>query len=413
MRKYIFITTDIHPLGGMQIYISGKSKYLESIGWNVYVIYPSFVKGKCVFPQLNKYISGRNISMSFYPGELSSGKIKKTLRWVRNYIDYSRDDEVLIESNHDKSAIWGEIIAKDLNAKHACLCCNEIFRGPYKHYEEYLEFFKFKYDRNELAGISRKSLPLLFENSEYQIQESNDYVFSAAADEPVQDVEFPQLKEFDNKRVKIAYIGRVSKEPFREITKSVKDFVLNYPKIEFSYVVVGDANNEEREWVEKEFLNLNNCNCIFTGTLAPVPQKLFTCINVVIAGSGCALMATKQGVLTILVDALDSKSNGVLGIDTMDFLFRVPNGYKATIQQTLREILIDHKYNSTDIQPLVEKKREDIYKQHFIYFNREKKYFSSQKLMDSYGNKLENKIRYFYNGIIRNYIYLFKREDTD
>ena len=84
MRKYIFITTDIHPLGGMQIYISGKSKYLEAIGWKVYVIYPSFVKGKCVFPQLNKYISGRNISMSFYPGELSSGKIKKTLRWVRN-----------------------------------------------------------------------------------------------------------------------------------------------------------------------------------------------------------------------------------------------------------------------------------------------------------------------------------------
>ena len=48
MKKYVFFTADIYPVGGIQIYLSGKIKYLEQNDWKVYVFYNGFYKGKCV-----------------------------------------------------------------------------------------------------------------------------------------------------------------------------------------------------------------------------------------------------------------------------------------------------------------------------------------------------------------------------
>lgn len=409
MKKYIFVTTDIHSLGGIQIYVSGKSKFLEKNGWNVYVIYPSFSKESCVFPFLDKYQNGRNANLSFYPGELPKKALSNTISWMKQVIDFSPNDEVLIESHHDRSAAWAEIFAQELKGIHACLCCNEVFRGKNKHYIEYIDLFKYKYDRKQLAGISENSMKMMFENTKYEALVNKPYVFDAAPDETVQDVKNIKISEIEENRINIAYIGRVNKDFFKEISISVKTFVTKYQNQKFNYIIVGDAEKENIKWISTTFKSLDNIKITFTGSLSPVPRELFNKLDVSIAGSGCALMSAGEGVLTILVDANDGRSDGVLGIDTSDFLYRKKDAFNTTVEQSLEDIIVLHKYKASDIKMPEEPDTAEIFKQHFEYFeNKTKEYYSKQLIINAYKKNLKRVLRYLYVTLIKDKIYYIK-----
>ena len=410
MKKYIFVTTDIHPLGGIQIYVSGKSKFLEKNGWNVYVIYPSFSIEPCVFPFLNKYQNGRNVSLSFYPGELPKKALGNTIDWLKRVIDFSSTDEILIESHHDRSAAWAEIFAQELRGVHACLCCNEVFRGKNKHYIDYIDLFKYKYDRKQLAGISENSMRMMFEDTKYELFVNEPYVFDAAPDETVQNIKNKKISEIENACINIAYIGRVNKDFFKEITISVKTFITKYQNQKFSYIVVGDADKDNIKWVTSIFKSSKNITITFTGSLFPVPKELFNKLDVSIAGSGCALMSAREGVLTILVDANDGRSDGVLGIDTIDFLYREEDAFNTTIEQSLEDIIVLQKYKASDIKMPDEPDTSEIFNQHFEYFeNRTKEYFSKQLIINAYRKNLKRLLRYLYVTVIKDKIYLLNK----
>lgn len=52
---YIIVTTNISTVGGIQYYITGKTRYLESKGWDVYVFWGGLGKiRQCKIPLLNK-----------------------------------------------------------------------------------------------------------------------------------------------------------------------------------------------------------------------------------------------------------------------------------------------------------------------------------------------------------------------
>ncbi len=39
MKRYIFLTANIHPIGGMQNYVAGNSPIWEKNGWKVTVFF--------------------------------------------------------------------------------------------------------------------------------------------------------------------------------------------------------------------------------------------------------------------------------------------------------------------------------------------------------------------------------------
>ena len=50
---------------------------------------------------------------------------------------------IYIESQSEVTALWGELLAEKLRARHVCFNCNELFRGPKKYYEENINFIRF------------------------------------------------------------------------------------------------------------------------------------------------------------------------------------------------------------------------------------------------------------------------------
>ncbi len=338
MKKYVFFTSDIFPVGGIQIYLSGKIKFLEKKGWKVYVLFNTFHKGNCVFPKLNEFQNGKFECLSFLPGELGEIVINHNLKKMLTHIDFSNNDTVLIESHYDVAAIWAELFAEKTKGKHVCFCCNEVFRGPNKFYEKYIDFFKFKYDRNELLGISSESMQKLFYGKFNNIPIDDSHVFIAASDNPIQEVENKVVNEIKRKDFNLCYIGRANKPSFFPILDGVKRFCENKQSINFQLIVVADISIVEVEKIEKLFKGIENVNIIFTGTLSPVPKKLFELIDVTIASSGCAIMSANEGIPTVLIDANDYKSNGLLGYDTENFLYREENGLCEEIDLTLEKV---------------------------------------------------------------------------
>ena len=74
-------------------------------------------------------------------------------------------------------------------------------------------------------------------------------------------------------------------------------------------------------------------------------------------------------------------SNGVLGIDTQNILFREEGGVCEPIDRTLERILIDKRYNKNDISLEKRKNNNDYYKEHLYYFkNTDNNYYPGEKL---------------------------------
>lgn len=50
--------------------------------------------------------------------QLSPLILKKTLNGIFSYIDIQDGDELLVESQSDVTALWGEIIAQEFGVQH-------------------------------------------------------------------------------------------------------------------------------------------------------------------------------------------------------------------------------------------------------------------------------------------------------
>lgn len=229
-----------------------------------------------------------------------------------------------------------------------------------------------------MAFISEKSAGALFGRS-YSCSDDTK-IFVAAGEDPVQDVMNPQIECIERKDYNIAYIGRANKEGVESVINGVKRFAeTNSGSVNFTFV--GDASKEDIARIKKCLRCNENISLTFTGSLVPIPRRLFSKIDVAIAGSGCARLAAQEGIFTIVVDARDFMSNGVLGIDTQNTLFREEGEVRESIDRTLERILIDNRYDKNNISIVKMKNNNDYYKEHLYYFKHtDSNYYPSEKL---------------------------------
>lgn len=82
--------------------------------------------------------------------------------------------------------------------------------------------------------------------------------------------------------------------------------------------------------------------------------------------------------VTIVVDANDFMSNGVLGIDTQNTLFREEGKLCENIDETLKRVLVKKSYDRNNILVLKRRNNNNCYQEQLQYFkNADGKYYSS------------------------------------
>lgn len=386
MRKlYIFFTDDIRLMGGIQRYALTKALYMAEKGYEIFMFFDGFSYGKCKLEELEHYTKDEIPGLRILPYEYPSFLLNSMLRRIKKKLGNVDGAEIIIESHSHPAAMWGELLAAQIKAKHMCFLCNEVFYGEGKYYSDRLDFYSFKYDRKELYGISDSSIENLF--GEYRkIDNSAECRFCAAMGSAVRDVVYAGLDIIKNSDWTIGYVGRANKFYVPEIVKGVVDFSNMYPDKSIQFVIVGETGQYEKLF--KPLMDCGNISVVKLGDLSPIPLKLFSKLDVVIAGSGCAYYSAKAGALTIVADARNFKANGLLGYDTTNYIFAEDGEKQTDFASAIKSVLIDKSYIGKEFHlssSELDDTQKHFDKQLFDSQNNDygMQYYDSQKLLNN------------------------------
>lgn len=328
-KLYIFVTFDITLVGGTQMYTAGKAKYLQQRGWQVFVLF-SFAKApesKAAIPYLTQYIStgGGMHFLDIPPYKLKKYEQNYCLNEMLQRLGKISFDEydIIIESHADTQAYWSELLAAKIGARHFFICTDEIYRPistiPNLTYGDNLDFFYFKWKRNELIAINT-SLRKLFNGYKNITASLIEMPWIVREQDAIQDVDFP-IEQVDKLDWNICHIGREDKDYVPFVIEGVAELARRYPNKKIQLIMVGQINLR-MELIEQTFCDLPNVYVLLLGDLFPIPRILFSKVDVVCAIAQSALFAANEDVLTICANTDNpSRTPGVLGYDTEEKAF--------------------------------------------------------------------------------------------
>lgn len=210
MRTYILFTFAIFGIGGTQIYARNKLLYMQRLGWKTCMV--TTEPGKEVLvKEMGQYIDGVFPQLMKNPYLYAPCKRKKILKRIFKYLQsyISDSSEIVIESNFMAITPWAELIAQKLNAKHFIFLIQEDYNIKSK---KLLDFFSYKYDKEELAANTPQAISILFKGYRH-INKGQSNFLSAYCANVVEDCESILTGRLSEADYNIGSIGRINK-PF-------------------------------------------------------------------------------------------------------------------------------------------------------------------------------------------------------
>jgi hypothetical protein len=346
MKKYIIIG-GISGIGGWQLYIDAKAKYMKETGWEVVVFGGDRTK-KVKITGLKEYIP-------YIMPEISQNIVCFTTRQKNNIVERMirmigaiNNDEIIIESTSIRTAFWGELLARELNAKHFVYLLHSHIP---KINKTALDYFSYKYNRHELAGMTEQTIPMLFK-AYRNIDESKTYGLRAMSENPIiKDDEHDHLAKQYLEIVKdcdylIGSFGTLHKPHTLKILEDVIAFTRNHQEKQFAYIVIGSSSGGlVEEKIKKRLKFVNNIKLLLVEEMFPVPELLFDSLDVCIASWGCATVAGRTKTKTVrLLNDIDTTAIGVVGYTlTKEPFYKFPYE-ECSLVEMLEDILINRKY---------------------------------------------------------------------
>ena len=390
MKKYIFMIFAVFGIGGTQIYVRNKLNFLKKQGWDVCVITTeSPGKDGVVVKELLPYQN------AVFPELMNNPNLytKKEREAIINRLCTVIGDitpESVIESNFIQVTFWGELLAKRFGIRHFVFLIQEDYRIRIKNY---LEFFKFKYDRGELAVNTKQALKILFDGYCSISKRQNAFLdaFCHNAVEDCVDIYTPSLPKAD---FVIGSAGRVNKPFVLPMIRQITEFAMQHPKDTFLIVFMGGSpEKKDYEDIYEEISCTENLNVYITGPIFPIPFSLMKYADAYVSSAGSARMSAEMGFTTIAMDGMDYLPIGIVGKTTNDTIHR-PVGQKVVpLDDLLEQVLYGGKYtNQPYLNPQIE---EDIQKSLYAHFEFLKKadesleYYDISKIKPALGLRLK------------------------
>ena len=202
-KVYVMMFGISNIVAGGPIYNANKIRFLESKGWNV-VVFP-VDSGKVYIKPLEKYNNNSYDFIHFSPYIFGKRKTEKFVEKMASLIPQS--DEIIVETGTDYTALWGELLAKKLKARHIVMFLDERNENINSYSSP---FYEFKYRRNELYSISQESLIHIF-SPYFKIEFPQKNVWNAWCSNSVENFESNIITLLPKADYMIGSIGRLDK----------------------------------------------------------------------------------------------------------------------------------------------------------------------------------------------------------
>ena len=306
-------------MGGAQMYISNKIKYLRGLGWSTTVI--SALDGPIAIDSLNEFNDNIIFELRFEPAMYSKGLIRRVVNRIKEIIGNA--DEAVIESLNSICSTWGEIIAKEINAKHISFLLDEKISID----KIYYDYFLFKLKRRELAFIKENSAVAFFNEIAIKNPPDYHYILNAVCNNVVEDIIDNRFDEINyNVDYVLCSLGRLTKRYIKNAIDGISLFIEKNPNKKVTCVFIGDeiedAKPSVKEYISEKIGRFKNVSLYTLGSVYPIPKSFLSHISVGIASAGSANVLYRNNVPTISMDSNDGEAIGVMGYTTVNSLFR-------------------------------------------------------------------------------------------
>ena len=370
VMKFVFLTFTMEGVTGGPSYINNKVKWLKEHGWEVSVFdhYGSLnMKSEIILENLKPYCTNRFLELFFPPKYFSKKQRERILNMLVETI--GKSDDYVIETSSPRMALWGELLAQKLHAKHLILEIGEHLEIRSK---KEFDFMSFKLNRNELFAINSKVLINMFSKyTKLNDEEANNHLFSATMGKITEEIPFPEIQELPDADYKILSFGRY-KSYFENMIEGVAQFSRCHTDKKINFLIMGDVH------LPTHLLNvLQSCSNIFykyIPAMRPVPRVIFHYSDVCIATAGCANTSYFRGVKTISMNVETCQPLGVMGYTTIDSVFSSNQSLcSKSVSELLHEILIEKLYVGEP--PLTKKRLNRGYQYQLTFINDDRKFW--------------------------------------
>lgn len=334
MKLYIFLAHTIGGLTGSATYVRNKMKWLENKGWSVIVFDGTGANNTpVIIEEFKQFENNRIKELYFSPSVFWKNKINNILNKITSRIPQS--DLIVIESNNPNLAMWGELLASRLCAKHIIYTLGEKDRI---RSDKEFDFFNYKASNEELFCIDSKAVTQLFNGYKNNINPENHY-WNASNSAPVEYYKFAPIDSFKKNGKYIGYFGR-EKTYLKNVIEGIIKFAIKHANIEVFFVLLGVKSLSDEYVSMLSTLSNLQYQCIEAQPI--IPRQFFDLCDVIIANAACARIAFEEGCKVISMNVETDKPLGILGYTTNEISFESTE-YRdgRNIDVLLEEILVN------------------------------------------------------------------------
>ncbi|MBQ6152943.1 MAG: hypothetical protein IJJ15_04270 [Ruminococcus sp.] len=366
MKKYVFLTFAVAGIGGTQIYVRNKILFLRSLGWDVTVIC-SETGDDVVVKELIPFKGNAFPELIKNPFLFSKKQRVAIIDRMKDCIGTGYDQTV-IETNMMFATPWGELLAKEIQAKHFIFLIQEDYSLSDIRY---MKFFDFKYQRGELAANTKYALKQLFEGYRTIPDDKNGELLAVCYN-VVEECESEHDSGIIDADYHVGSIGRVNKPFVLPMVKDIVSFADAHNEKTVQLVLFGGSpEQKDYDAIYAAVKEAANFSVYITGPIFPVPRHLLAEMDVFVSSAGAARTSADEGFITIAIDANDYEPIGVVGYTTDEIVHRNPDLPHESTQRLLERILIDKEFaEKTTTVAVSNPDYMEVFKEHMEYIER-------------------------------------------
>lgn len=307
MKKiYVIIGSTSGGVSGGIIYHLNKLNYMKKKGWESLIL--SSDDGQVMVPAISDFIWGNYTFLKQFPNSYPNKLLSDKLQLILNLFEEKAASDIIIESSTETTALWGELFARKLKCRHIIIYINEFSLCMNS---SLALFFKFKYNRGELACISKQHMIKIFKKY-WIVDENNARALPCSCTNSLQKCDSKyNLLALSGKT--IGYIGRIDKPFFNNMLSEILDYCKSNKNIHYNLFIFGGSNQAKAVNILKKRCSIHkNISLIVTGFIYPIPFEATQQLDVIFACAGSAVVAYKTGKPAIRIDNVDYKLSGVI-----------------------------------------------------------------------------------------------------
>lgn len=309
MKKYILVVNNISDVGGAELYILRKAKFLEKKGFRIFII--SAKANNIKFKEFYNYKFLEIKEMNFSPNRLSKNQREKVMDTFLNFIDYKESDTIFLESHQIYPSFWGEIFSERIKCTNLVYCITPMVVKN----KLWKRFFNKKLIFHELLGCNESYIPETFGN------DYNNIFFNIPfdKDEIKEEHTNEKPKGYD---LKILTISRIEKTYIKQSILDLIEFCKKNPSKRIKYDLVV-SKNEGKDFMELTKIvknaNLENLDLNISGPVLELTTSIFENHDIFLGMGTAVLNAVSMDVPSLVVDYRNNKYYGFFGVDHYEF----------------------------------------------------------------------------------------------